>query len=84
MKQSVKGMYEHEFCRSKMNQMFFKNKFNRCHGYVWDLGKCYKHFSINIPHRTCFVFSISFIYLRNFYAIFNSVNNMFLCKLVFT
>jgi hypothetical protein len=29
----------------------------------------------------CFRFHI---YLRNFYAILNSVNNMFLCKLVFT
>jgi hypothetical protein len=60
------------------------NKFNRCLGYVWDLGKCYKHFSIKIPYRVlalCFRFHS---YLRNFYAILNSINNMFLCKQVFT
>jgi hypothetical protein len=45
------------------------NKFNRCLGYVWDLDKCYKHFSIKIPYRTCLI---------------NSIINMFLCKLVLT
>ena len=28
---------------------------------VSDLGRCYKHFSITIPYRTWFVFSISFM-----------------------
>jgi hypothetical protein len=33
-----------------------KSKFNsRCLGHVWDLDKCYKHFSIKIPYRTYFV-----------------------------
>jgi hypothetical protein len=83
VKQSVKSMYKHEFC-PRRTWCFFKSKFNRCLGYVLDLGKCYKHFSIKIPYRTCFVFSISFINLWNFYAILNSVSvNNFLCKLVF-